>query len=357
MAAPARPSCLGSGEYAARIIRRRTAGSRARPLGELPTLESGSWARTPQATTDASVVVALQADGCVDVLNRTLPWRDELELYRQNGMSDDLVWAGPVQDVVANPGDGTATLTAKDSSAWFAKRLASMTDRTWTAVDLAVVFEDLITAAFALDDPGISIAAVASGIVGDWIIAASDLRRLDNELGELARIGVDWTTTGRRFWIGASAGRLQTRLTDEAFRVPPQTRRTGAGMVNDAWVRGNGTQGHYGGPDDDGVLLQDVRDEQSVSDPVVANASARTWWDRGHEPAVYLEGDNQLEPDAPVDVQTLIPGIIAPVDVTGGGVVPYAGDLRLEGLSVAWSPEGEDVTVTLQPLGTVITDG
>jgi hypothetical protein len=301
------------------------------------------------------VVVALQADGCVDVLNETLPWRDELELYRQNGMTDDLVWAGPVQDVLANPGDGTATVTAKDLSAWWSKRLAVETDRVWRAEDFALIFRDLIDAAFALDNPGITINVEPSGIVGDRIIAASDLRRLDNELAELARTGVDWTTTGRRFWIGEAAGRLQVRLTDEAFRVPPQTRRTGAGMVNDAWIRGNAVTGHFGGPDPvDGVLLQDVRDDQSIIDRRAANAAAETWWDRGNEPATYLEGDNQLEPDAPVDVQTLIPGVIAPVDVTGGGVVPYRGELRLEGLSVAWSPEGEDVTVSLQPLGTVV---
>jgi len=351
-------ACLGDGEYAARVVRRRTLLGPARPLGELPTLEGASWARAPQTTTDASVTVALGAEGCVETLNLVDPWRDELELYRASGMSDDLVWAGPIIDLSADPNGGTATVMAKDPSAWFAKRVL-LTDFIHEDVDLATIVAEYLAYAFATDDPGISVETTPTGILGTRTVAATDLKRLDTELAELARTGVDWTVTGRTFWIGGVevAGRtvvLPTRLVDQAFAVPPTVRLSGADMVNEAHVRGNGVQGAYGGPDpQDGVLLQDVRDEQSIEDQASADASAATWWDRGHEPAYYVEGENQLAPDAPVEVQTLIPGVLVPVDLDGGGVLPYQGRLRLESLSGNYSADGEALTVALQPIGTV----
>lgn len=341
------PSCLGDGDYAVRIVRRATLLGPAHPLGELPTLESGAWARAPQMTTDASVVVALQETGCADLLNRTEPWRDRMELYR----GDDEVWSGPILNVVADPGGGTATVTAKDNSAWWDVR-ALTKNFVHRQVDLAEIMAAYLEWAFRLDDPGIDLEVTPSGILGDRTVDAADLRMLASELGELGRTGCDWTVTARRFWIGAAHGTLPIRLTDEAFRTPPQTRRSGEGMANETFVRGNGVQGHAGGPDpQDGVLLQRVRDEQSIEDEGSANASAKSWRARVAEPMTYLEGDNALETTAPVDVQTLIPGVLVPVDVTGGGVVPLNGTLRLESVRGSWGPEGETINVALQPVG------
>lgn len=345
----AAPDCLGSGEYAARIVRRPTKLGPAVTLGELPTLEGGSWARLPQATTDASVTIALQAEGCVDVLNRTEPWRDQLELYR----NDDVVWMGPIQELMPNPGEGTATVTAKDDSVWWDFRVLTKAF-VFRNEDLATIFAQLLGWAFLVDNPGFVIEAGLSGIKGDLTVAAADLRKLSNELSELARTGVDWTAAGRKFWIGGAVGRLPIRLTDEAFVIPPNTRRSGVGMVTEGFVRGNGgITGHAGGPDpDDGVLLQDVRDAQSIEDQGTADAAATTWVERSGDVMTYVEGDAELEPGAPVEIQTLIPGVIVPVDVGGAGIVPWYGDLRLESVNGEFGNDGEHIKVGLQPIGT-----
>lgn len=344
--------CLGLGEYDARFIARRTATSPALPIGEARCL-SGSWGRALSGTTDASVVFGLAADGpsrCADVLAKLRGWRHELELYR----SGDLCWAGPVMDVLANPGQETATVTARDYSAWWSKRLV-LADLIFRGVDLATIMADVLAYAFATDDPGIDVSALPTGILGDRTYAGSDAAKVSAVLEELARTGVDWTVAGRTFFVGGTeitAGRLPGRLTDEHFATPPQTRRGGAGMVNDAYVRGNGLLGHYGGPDPDGVLLQDVADENTIEDQGSADAAAKTWWERAHEPMPYLEGDNDLDPSAPLTMGELVPGLLAAVDVSGGGVVPLRQDLRLEKLSVSFDPNGEKVTVGLQPVGT-----
>ena len=348
----ARRRCLGTGEYDARFIRRRTTTSPAVPVGEARCL-SGSWGRMLSAGTDASVVFALQADGpsrCADVLAQLRGWRYELELYR----SGDLCWAGPVMDVLANPGEGTATVTAKDYSAWWAKRLV-LRDLIFRGADLATIMAAVLAYAFETDDPGIDVSALPTGIVGDRTYAASDAAKVSAVLEELARTGIDWTVAGRTFFVGGTeitAGRLPGRLTDEHFASPPQTRLGGGGMVTDAYVRGNGVIGHHGGADPDGVLLQDVADENTIEDQGSANAAAKTWWERAHEPMPYLEGDNDLAPSAPFTMEELVPGLLAAVDVAGGGVVPLRQDLRLEKLDVSFDPSGEKVTVGLQPVGT-----
>lgn len=347
--------CLGEGSYAARFVRRRSKLGPAIPLGEASPL-SGGWSRQLCATSDASIVFGLSADGgrCAELLAQLDPWRDELELYREASRSE-LVWAGPVLDVMANPAQATATVTAQDLSAWWAKRiLPQIVSR---QLDLSEIFRSYIEACFALDDPGISIEARPTGIVGDRTVAAADLKLLSAELGELAKTGVDWTVAGRTFFVGgqeiSAAGRLPGRLVDEHFRDAPQTRRSGSGQVNDAWIRGNSVQGHAGGPDpSDGVLLQGVSDEQSIEDQGSADAAAASWRDRAAEPLAYLEGDNALEPSAPIEIQQLIPGVIALLDVSGGGVVPLAQDLRLEKLSADFDPDGEKITVGFQPVGT-----
>lgn len=345
---------LGEGSYSARFVRRRSKLGRAVPIGEAP-VSSGSWGRKLGQTTDASLAFSLGGDGpsCAGILRGLDAWRDELELYRET-RTVDLVWAGPVLDVIAQPQNAMATVTARDLSGWFGKRRA----RPIVArqLDVAEIFETMIAAAFAEDDPGISLSASPTGILADWTIAASDLRMLDAELAELVKLGVDWTVAGREFFVGGIeiGGRLASRLVDEHFREAPQTRRSGAGQVNDAAIRGNNVQGRYGGPDEsDGILLEGISDGQGIEDQGAADAAARSWWDYAHEPLPYLEGDNALDPAAPLEIQEMIPGLRALVDVLGGGVVPLSQELRLESLAAEFGPEGEKISIALQPLGSV----
>jgi hypothetical protein len=271
-------------------------------------------------------------------------WRDSL-----------LVWAGPVLNVVADPEAATATVTASDLSAWWEKRvLPTIVSR---QLDLATIFDRYIAAAFAADDPGIVVVTTPTGIVGDRTVDAADGKLLANELDELAKTGVDWTVANRVFYVGgtevaATTPRLPTLLTDELFRIAPQTRRSGDGWVNDAYVYADKLVGHYGGAEADGVLLQGVQTEQSIEDQGSADAAARTWWDRAHEPLVYLEGDNALDPSAPLTVDQLVAGVLARLDVSGGGVVPLTTELRVESVSAEFDATSETITLGLQPVGT-----
>jgi len=367
-------TCLGEGEYDALVRTRRTKLGNARVIGELR-LRYGNWGRALNATSTAGVTVPISGrDGgdCCEVLNQiTDPWRFELELYR-NG---EQVWCGPIRDVSGDPAGGTGEILASDLSYWNTVRvfLHTMKPR---GVDLAEIYAGYLNYAFKgilptwaegdhelyHDDPGITVSPTPVGIPGDRTVAPADLKYLSGELEELARTGCDWTVTNRTWWVG---GMVITKpgtttpivlpgwLTDEHFRRPGRIRRTGEGQITEGHVRGNAVRASRGGPDPvDGVLVQRVLDEYSIEDQASCDASADTWYERARDPLVYLEGNNALDPSAPLDIQTLIPGVLTKVDLGGGGCVPIRTKLRFERLSANFNAEGEEITVALQPQGT-----
>lgn len=355
-------ACLGEGDYSARFVTRPTPVGRRRVLGEYATA-GGSFERLLCSTTDASADFDLRSDEddqCLQVLRAAVlnPWRVEMELYRitEEGSSGELAWAGPVIDGSSDPDGASATVVASDLSAWWGKRLVP--PQTHRQVDLSDIFTAYVRSCFAADNPGIVVEATTTGILGDGTIDALDATMLDTALEALSRTGVDWTVANRTFYVGGReisvVGVLEGGLVDEHFRKAPKTRCSGAGQVNDAYVRGSDVVGHHGGADEgDGVLLQGVTDENTVETQAHADAAAATQWDRSHNPLVYLEGSNALDPAAPVLLEQLIPGLLAPLDVGRGGIVPLIQTLRLESVTVSWGTDGEDVTVAFQPPGTV----
>lgn len=344
--------CLGPGVYDARIVRRRSLLGPPVPKGELSPL-SGSWSRRLSSTSDAEITVGIagpDAGAVCSIVAAIDPGRDEMELYRDG----DLCHVSAIENVI-DKRDGTAQILGNDLSWWFGGRVFTET-QTPRQLDLATIFEQYALWALQVDDPGIEIVTSLVGEVGDRTIDAADVAVVLDQLGELARTAVDWTVTNRTFWVGGVeiAGRtvrIRSALTDESFTDPPQTRRSVSGWATDAFVRGNNVVGRYGGPDpSDGILYQRVRDDSAIEDQASADRAARSMWERAHEPAVYLDGVGALAPSAPVDLAEFIPGVLVPVDLSGGAV-PYVGELRLESVVARFDADGDTVTPTLQPVG------
>lgn len=371
--------CLGEGEYTALIRRRRTRLGPSRIIGELP-LTYGNWARRLNSTSTASVTVPTSGAGsiaCCEVLNAIDPPRDHLELYRDG----EGVWLGPCRDASSVPESDEAVVPASDLSVWASWRVFTHTMKP-RGIDLSVIFKAYLDYAFNgilppwgvvqagdpplswyEDNPGIDVFPSLVGITGDRTVSHHDLKYVANELEELARTGVDWTVTNGTWWVGGMVIMdegtrrpitLPGYLTDEDFRTLPKIRRSADSMVTNPWLRGNNVHVNVGGPDpQDGVLIQRVLDEYSIEDEGSGRAAAQTYYDRAHEPLLYVEGNNALEPGAPLDIQQLIPGILVNVDLSGGGCIPYTGPLRLESIDVNFNADtGEEITVALQPQGT-----
>ncbi len=350
-------SCLGVGEYGVRIVKRSTPTSLGGVVGEL-TPYSGNWSRLLNATSDASVRIPLrdrngrQSDDC-DILNEIRPWRYELEIHR----SGHLVWAGPILNIKADPRTGQADISAKDLSAWWAKRFL-LQDFNFLGTDLATIFEAYVNYTQLVDPYGLEVTTTPTGILGDRTVIGRSVLSAANELSELDRTGVDWTIANRTAFVGGTTingrnSRIPTVFTDESFRDPPTTRLSGDGQGNDWYVKGRSDDdlGRYTSSDDDGVLIMSKRTEYSIEDKNSADAAARGAWERSHDPLTYVEGDNALAASAEVDIQELLPGVEAAVGLSGGGAVPMVGVLRLERIAVNFTEGNEEVSIYMQPKG------
>lgn len=347
-------NCLGDGIYSARFVRRRTKTGRSGSFtqGQTPQLISGSWGRT-FGTSKASATLHVTSE-CCGVVEELLDLAViEIEFWRRAGRQD-LVWAGPVTDLIDNR-DGTITITASDSSLYALEERRARPG-VWTQQDIATIFVEVVRAALAVDDPGITVTATPTGVLGDRVIAPTDLVLVQSIVEELTKTAVDWTVVGREWRIGGTqvdmSRILPIKLRDQDFGVPPKIRVSRSAMGTTFYTRGSDVVGAYGGPRSDGVVIERVADANQILDKESADAAAQSAWDAGRVPYVVIDGEGRaaLAASAMVDIQTLVPGMGVPVEV--GDCLPYAGLMRLAAVNTTFGPEAEDVSLTLQPIGT-----
>ena len=346
---------LGAGVYRA-FIQTRGGGDQ---LAEL-TWGSLSFGRRLDDVSEASVAVpAGSISGrCCSVLEIVRAWQHELAIWRD----DDEVWVG----VVGKPkytGAGVV-LPARDLFQWFARRLLPF-DRSYIDTDLGEIFAQYVEDALSRDtSPNITVETVsATGVSGSRQVLASQYRRADDELRELARSGIDWTMVGRTLRVGGEevpTGEL-LMLTTDSFD-DPEIEPDGLETATEVTVVGSRSDdpdvpivGVYGGPDGDLGLVQIVEQESSIEDDASAEAAARTRWEMLHEVPEYVRG--ALSPFAPVSFDQLVPGARVELRVRAG-CHSAIGAARLQALAVdaQVGPEGEvtaKVVPTFIPLGTV----
>lgn len=325
--------------------------------GGAPTLgqvepETLVWGRVLDDTSTAEVVVPMGGDvACCNLLGRTRSWCHELVVHRDG----QRVWEGPTTRI--EYGRDSTLIRAKDVTVWLAKRkIRSLINYTATglgAADLSTIAEAVIRNALAIDDPGILpyLLVLASGVTGERQYQPNSAYAGD-ELRELARTGIDYTALGRRLIIGpeTALARLPT-LTDGDFIGDLVVIEDGDAAATSATVVGKGVVATAGGEGPCGLLEALVREEQ-ILDQASAQAEANAIVAAGSPTPVYVDVPDgaRLAPEAPVGINDLIPGVVAPVAVAEV-CRPVTTDLRLQRLSVRFDADGEQVAVTLVPTG------
>lgn len=334
------------GDYTVALFARGGASQQ----GELFNAASLTWSRVLDDTSEAQVVVPYQGPDCCELLGDAWPWCNEIGLYRD----ELLVWQGPIETIVY--GRETTTINAKDITAWLAHRvIRTLIDYSSTglgAADLTTIAETLVRQALTLDDPNIEqyLLTVLSGITGERKYPANGSYVYD-ELAELARTGVDFTTIGRRLIIAGEVpiARLPG-LVDEHFAGELQVVKDGRLSATAAVVVGKNVTGTAGGVGTCG-LLETLATEQEILDQASATAEAASIVKAGTFPITLQVPDGSLlDPSAPIGINELIPGVIIPV-TSSETCYELAADLRLKRLQVAFDSEGERVAVSLVPVG------
>jgi hypothetical protein len=337
----------------------------ARKLIDLPSISSGQWDRRVDEISEATVTVekGRAASACSAELGSITPFAHELTVYRDA----EPVWQGPISKVTETR--TTVTVDARDVLYYLDARVNSET-YSFTgaaAMDLSLIAGWLIRNGLHRDDPNVEqwLQITESGIIGERAAYAQSVVILD-ELAELGRNGLDFTTVGRRIIVAPELGPLvpvRARLTDADFLGDLEVEVSGddagtrwivegAATETDTGESGEPLRGVAGGVDPFLGLVERIAREDSILDQSSAAVSAQRRVAVSNPAPVYLRVPQgaQLAPAAPVSVQQLVAGIGVNVAVEDM-LRRVRSTQRLIRVTAGWSEAGEAIGVTLAPFG------
>jgi hypothetical protein len=349
---------LGCGTYSVWLT---TKAEIDRRIFEVP-WRSIEWARVLDETSQASVTAG--AGCCGELFEQEIrPWSHQMAILRA---ADDgtpfRVWSGPVVGMRAA---GELTLRARDLSAWFDRRFLH-DPHFFIAADVATIFEAFWDDALAPDPvPQFALSVSPTTVTADREILPEQHRVSAEEMRELGRTGIDWTVVDRTMIAGPEEIDVPpiATLTDEHFAEVPEVEVDGLQQANRIVVTGAG-----GGAEGDEIvgdavatpgaegLLEGVANEPAILDDTSALAAADSRLERQRVPQVIVTG-GRLVPEAPVEIDALVPGAQVRVGLSGT-CVPVRQTVRLSALRVtaAAGDDGvtEQVSLELQPLGSTL---
>ena len=349
------PTCLpgatlGVGDDLQVLLMTRGGGSVIAELNPV----SGSFTRDVDATSTlemTGVTSGLLGESCCDNWDEVYPWNTEIIVYRDGRDA----WCGPVTGVEF--GYGTVKVTAADLTAWWDRRVLP-TNLNFVNVDLATIFESVVTSAMSTDPvANFSITTTPTGILGSRTYLQTDYKYASDLLSELAKTGIDYSAYGRAILCGGEQVPADPYvvLTDEFWVQPPTISARGNDQATQVIVLGKGVTGiatattaytdFYG-------LLVRTFSETEIEDVASAQAAANTRLALLQD-QLYIEAGTGggLKPTAPITLPELIPGIRVRVD-SAASCRKVVADFRLKSVKVGFDGS---VSIDLQPLGTIGT--
>lgn len=347
------PTCLpgavlGVGDDTQVLLMTRGGGSVIAELNPV----SGSFTRDVDATSTlemTGVTSGLLGESCCDNWDEVYPWNTEIIVYRDGRDA----WCGPVTGVEF--GYGTVKVTAADLTAWWDRRVLPA-DLNFVNVDLATIFESVVTSAMSTDPvANFSVTTTPTSILGSRTYLQTDFKYASDLLSELAKTGIDYSAYGRTILCGGEQVPADPYvvLTDEFWVQPPTISARGNDQATQVVVLGKGVTGvatataaytnFYG-------LLVRTFSENEIEDAASAQAAANTRLALLQD-QLYIEAGTGggLKPTAPITLPELIPGIRVRVD-SSSSCRQVVADFRLKSVKVGFDGS---VSIDLQPLGTV----
>jgi hypothetical protein len=332
----------GCGLHEAQILDRSGA-----VVAHADVLTEVEWTRVLDEVSTARIVVTPGGD-CCEKLKNVRSWRHKLAIWRDG----EPVWEGPI--LRPEWSTGQVEIRAMDVLAWLDRRVPHQSVR-FSRRDLTEIAEWLIADGFEPDDPGHQVRIVAPAGVSGRRSYVRDVGQTGDHLRDLADTGLDYTAVGSVILLlpedhAASVGSLTDVDLPEGLTVTED----GAALVT-RWVVHGGeddVKGTAGGSSRYYGLLERSVEETSIEDAADAEAAARSRL-RGSRPVpVWISSDRvTLSPDAPVDVPRLVPGWCVDVATTAT-CRTISQRLKITGVRVAETRDGESVQVQLAPTGT-----
>ncbi|MGW1989567.1 hypothetical protein [Embleya sp. NPDC001921] len=356
-------------------------GSRPYTSPGVDALTSVRWNRTINDISEAAITIAKdEAPECCGLLSDVSPWIHELSIYRDGA----LVWQGPILRTIENRLRGQLRVEAVDVAAWLGVTMNTYVLRFVDNVGptqsgpVQQIAETIIN--LNINDPGFSTPPDWCNIlpfivrndspnpikfekdgstdVAIWLVPV--LQIMDDEL---VPRGLEYTTVGRRLILGraqTASDRPQARLTLDDIAGDVEIIKDGTSAAAIVWATNQvkediadaafGLSGNTGTAYGrlDRLVLSSAENMDGYDLLQLAQASIV-----GRFPtpiALSVPNGSRLLPSAPVTIDQLVAGVR--IDVTATGM---CGDrtvgYRLSDLEVEWGDSGEQVAMSLVPLG------
>jgi hypothetical protein len=311
---------------------------------------SASFGRAIESTSTAKCTARASRVTRPDLIGT---WITELAIYDIEG---ELVWCGPITDIVWDKVTDELRLQAADLSTWFDRTPCGEHDFSSNqAADLATILVAFVQDAINYN-PGIrlSVHATTCGVAGNRRTRAIQHVLVKDAISELARSGVDWTVVGRQMLIGAEIPANTITITEDDWTLAPTVHERGNSLCTIAVVDGTGVVGYAEA--DPSLLITRGRIMRKFPEPKIRDQASADEAARGRismlGTALWVEPSSgaKLRPSAPVSIGQLVPGAKVIAGATYRGQ-PFRTEMRLESISVDCMTN--DVVPVLQPLGEV----
>ncbi len=358
-----------------------------RRIGEVTKIAKVEWSRKTSAKSLATITIsARNCGGQMDLLNRMIPMRSEIVVYRGDRRS----WEGIVIDVgwfvnrvEITVADVTHYLFGRAlSKQWPSAANARMTDRVSAILgyELATTYSvpknggTLTVPGWEQINPPANVLPHVLVRPSTTLLTTAQTERFQMTVGahmdDLAGSGLDYTAIGRTLYYWDSAQEIgRTRaLTEADFSGELKVYDSGLDLAviahNSTDSGEEGVEPYVGsagevhpiyGPWTSIGTAENETGEDDVPNQAALNSQAeRDLVGRNVVPQqiVMPEGSQLLLSDT-LSIDALVPGVTMPVRATMN-LREVQQDMRLQEMTVSETAEGETISVTLLPAGPLV---
>ncbi|WP_280420638.1 hypothetical protein [Nocardia carnea] len=302
-------------------------------LGAVECPTDYTWSRELNEVSRLSLAAPVQ-----EVTEQVIPFVHWISCWH----GQRLQWVGPIETVDRDR--SSMQIEARDLSTLMWRTRTQIT-REWTQLDVGPIAADIWRDMLELHeidaDPIVLPAASEQGRYN--VAVKADLKMVHQDMAELSKLGLRWTVVAGRPVLGTQPAGVVAELEECHISEGARIRRSAKTSANDVRVQGQNSQ-HTVRLPMGGLRLQAI---VSLDDLRGTNNIAVAAEDRARRTAVIrdelvIPSSATLTPDAPVELDQLVPGVHISVSALGLRSV-----LRVDQLQVTGSPNGMDVAVTL----------
>jgi hypothetical protein len=375
-------AALGCGTHRVEVYRR----GGIRRVGEIRSLSHVDWERVRDDPSTSKVEVSGWDDDCGNLLAQLQTWAYEIVIYRATAFGTKRVWEGPITQLTYEA--DKVTINATDVMGYGKRRIIkqTMTDAGGSVVNRAV---KIIQTFFAPDDPNLlpHLQVLSrNDDSGCYRSVAAWSKSVFEEIDDMAaNAGLDYTVIGRSLMLWGTKHRIGTlpEFRDKDLGAIPIVSEYGMSAANVYSVTdGNGIHGesYRGGVTPDNSVIDPVYGlvemlgstwsssattntgtyTQALQDSFSQQAESAIA-DRYTPPVIVrLPANTTLNPDAVIDIQQLVPGVVIPLRSTGT-LRKVMCEQKLDSIKVVEEKGVETISITMSPFNsdsaTIATEG